>query len=67
VLVTGRNDGSVGFEQVAEIATGIPGYNGHSGKDSATIGRILQANGYTTAWFGKDHNVPMRQASGARA
>ncbi len=64
-LITGRNDGSVGFEQVAEVASGFPGYNGYIGKDSATIGRILQANGYATAWFGKDHNVPMWQASEA--
>jgi arylsulfatase A-like enzyme len=64
-LITGRNDGSVGYEQVAEVASGFPGYNGTIGKDSATIGRILQANGYATAWFGKDHNVPMWQASEA--
>ncbi|HZV78661.1 MAG TPA: arylsulfatase [Candidatus Binatus sp.] len=64
-LITGRNHGDVGFEQVAEVATGFPGYNGTIGKDSATIARILQANGYATAWFGKDHNVPLWQATDA--
>ena len=27
-------------------------------KDSATIGTILQDNGYATSWFGKNHNTP---------
>jgi arylsulfatase len=64
-LITGRNHGLVGFEQIAEVSTGFPGYNGTIGKDNATIGRILQANGYATAWFGKDHNVPLNQMTEA--
>ena len=32
---------------------------------SATIGRILQENGYRTSWFGKDHNTPTYEASQA--
>ncbi|HME81136.1 MAG TPA: arylsulfatase [Candidatus Eremiobacteraceae bacterium] len=64
-LITGRNHGDVGFEQVAEVATGFPGYNGTIGKDSATVARLLQYNGYATAWFGKDHNVPLWQATDA--
>ena len=35
------------------------------GKDNASLGRILQANGYATAWFGKDHNVPLWEATPA--
>ncbi len=31
--------------------------------DKATIGRMLVDNGYSTSWFGKDHNVPAFQAS----
>ncbi|MBV8164933.1 MAG: arylsulfatase [Candidatus Eremiobacteraeota bacterium] len=62
-IITGRNHGDVGFEQIAEVATGFPGYDGIIGKDHATVARILQANGYATAWFGKDHNVPLWQAS----
>jgi len=34
-----------------------------SGKDSATIGRILLDNGYCTAWFGTDDKTPTRDAS----
>ncbi|QLH39070.1 MAG: arylsulfatase [Defluviicoccus sp.] len=57
-LLTGRNHHSVGFGVIAEQSTGFPGYNSVIGKDNATIGRILQDNGYRTAWYGKDHNVP---------
>lgn len=62
-LITGRNHHSVGFGVVAEIATGYPGYNSVIGKDSATIAEILKDNGYSTSWFGKDHNTPEYQAS----
>jgi arylsulfatase len=64
-LITGRNHHSVGFGVVSEQATGFPGYNSIIPKDSATIGRILQENGYRTSWFGKDHNTPTYQASQA--
>ena len=62
-LITGRNHHSVGFGVVSEQSTGFPGYNSVIGKDSATIGRILLENGYRTGWFGKDHNVPVYEAS----
>ena len=64
-LITGRNHHSVGFGVISEAASGFPGYNSVIGKDAATIGRILQENGYRTAWFGKDHNTPTYQASQA--
>jgi len=64
-LITGRNHHSVGFGVVSEQSTGFPGYNSIIGKDSATLGRILLDNGYRTSWFGKDHNVPVYQASQA--
>ena len=43
--------------------SGFPGYNSIIDRDKATIGRMLKDNGYSTAWFGKDHNVPAFQAS----
>jgi len=64
-LITGRNHHSVGFGVISEQSTGFPGYNSIIPKDSATIGRILQENGYRTSWFGKDHNTPTYQASQA--
>ena len=64
-LITGRNHHSAGFGVIAELSTGFPGYNSIIGKDKATIGRILKDNGYSTSWFGKDHNTPNFQASQA--
>src|SRR5208282_3291695 len=57
-LITGRNHHSVGFGVVGELSTGYPGYDSIIGPDNATIGRILQENGYATSWFGKEHNTP---------
>jgi arylsulfatase A-like enzyme len=62
-LITGRNHHSAGFGVISEQSTGFPGYNSIIGKDKATIGRILLDNGYSTAWFGKDHNTPAFAAS----
>jgi arylsulfatase A-like enzyme len=60
-LITGRNHHSVGTGVVAEQATGYPGYDSIIGPDNATIGNILQQNGYATSWFGKNHNTPSYQ------
>ena len=62
-LITGRNHHSAGFGVISEQSTGFPGYNSIIGRDKATIGRMLVDNGYATAWFGKDHNVPAFAAS----
>ncbi|AFY28453.1 arylsulfatase [Cyanobium gracile] len=62
-LITGRNHHSAGFGVISEQSTGFPGYNSILERDKATIGRLLKDNGYSTAWFGKDHNVPAFQAS----
>jgi arylsulfatase A-like enzyme len=34
-------------------------------KDTATVAEVLKQNGYGTAWFGKNHNVPDWQTSQA--
>jgi arylsulfatase A-like enzyme len=62
-LITGRNHHSAGFGVISEQSTGFPGYNSIIPKDKATIGRILLENGYSTSWFGKDHNTPAFAAS----
>jgi arylsulfatase A-like enzyme len=62
-LITGRNHHSAGFGVISEQSTGFPGYNSIINEDKATIGRILLDNGYSTAWFGKDHNTPAFAAS----
>jgi len=62
-LITGRNHHSAGFGVISEQSTGFPGYNSVIDRDKATIGRMLLENGYSTSWFGKDHNTPAFQAS----
>jgi arylsulfatase len=57
-LITGRNHHSVGFGVISEQATGFPGYNSIIGPENATIGTILRDHGYSTSWFGKNHNTP---------
>ena len=64
-IITGRNHHSVGYGVIGELSTGYPGYDSLIGPDNATIGTILRDNGYTTAWFGKDHNIPSFQYSAA--
>ncbi|MCG5238055.1 arylsulfatase [Xanthobacter oligotrophicus] len=64
-IITGRNHHSVGFGVVNEISTGYPGYDSIIPIEKGTVGTILQANGYGTAWFGKDHNTPSFQSSQA--
>jgi hypothetical protein len=60
-LITGRNHHSSGFGVITELSTGFPGYDSIIGEDCATIGRILKDNGYSTSWFGKNHNTPAYQ------
>ena len=62
-IITGRNHHSTGFGVISEQSTGFPGYDSIIGRDKATIGRILLDNGYSTSWFGKDHNTPVYTAS----
>ncbi|HET7238179.1 MAG TPA: arylsulfatase [Terrimicrobiaceae bacterium] len=60
-LITGRNHHSSGFGVIGEMSTGFPGYDSVITRDKATIGTILQDNGYATSWFGKNHNTPTYQ------
>jgi arylsulfatase len=57
-LITGRNHHSVHTAGIMELGTGFPGYDTLMGKDTATVAEVLKQNGYGTAWFGKNHNVP---------
>ena len=64
-LITGRNHHSVGYGVIGEMSTGFPGYDSVMGPESATIGTILKQNGFSTSWFGKNHNTPTYQYSTA--
>lgn len=57
-LLTGRNHHSVGMGGVADMATSSPGYTSVRPKSKATVAEILKLNGYSTAQFGKCHEVP---------
>jgi arylsulfatase len=44
---------------------GFPGAAGRLPAECATIGQVLQDNGYATMWLGKNHNVPVEDLSPA--
>jgi arylsulfatase A-like enzyme len=62
-LLTGRNHHSVGMGGVADMATSSPGYTSVRPKSKATIAEIVKLNGYSTAQFGKCHEVPTWETS----
>ena len=64
-LLTGRNHHTVATGVVMELATGYPGYNSLMPKSAGTFAEVLRQNGYNTAWYGKNHNVPDWQSSQA--
>jgi len=57
-LLTGHNHHSAATGIIMEAGTGFPGYTGIMPRSTATIAQILKNNGYSTGWFGKNHNVP---------
>jgi arylsulfatase A-like enzyme len=57
-LLSGRNHHSNATGVIMELATGFPGYNSLMPKSNGTFAEVLKQNGYSTAWYGKNHNVP---------
>jgi arylsulfatase A-like enzyme len=57
-LLSGRNHHSNATGVIMELATGFPGYNSLMPKSNGTFAEVLKQNGYNTAWYGKNHNVP---------
>jgi arylsulfatase A-like enzyme len=55
---TGRNHNLNGMGQITETSEGFPGYSGQLPAQCATMASILNDNGWSTFWLGKDHNVP---------
>ena len=64
-LLTGRNHHSVGMGGITEIATAAPGYSSVLPNTKAPLALTLKLNGYSTAQFGKCHEVPVWQTSPA--
>lgn len=62
-LLTARNHHAVGMGGITEIATSAPGYNSIRPDNAAPIAETLLLNGYSTAQFGKCHEVPVWETS----
>jgi arylsulfatase A-like enzyme len=62
-LLTGRNHHTVGMGGITEIATSAPGYNSIRPNTAAPLAETLKLNGYSTAQFGKCHEVPVWETS----
>ena len=62
-LLSGRNHHTVGMGGITEIATSAPGYSSVRPNTCAPLAETLKLNGYSTAQFGKCHEVPVWQTS----
>jgi len=62
-MLTGRNHHVNRFASITEGSDGFPGAAARLPAQCATIGQVLQANGYSTFWVGKNHNVPVEDVS----
>jgi arylsulfatase A-like enzyme len=62
-LLSGRNHHTVGMGGITEIATSAPGYSSLRPNTCAPLAETLKLNGYSTAQFGKCHEVPVWQTS----
>jgi arylsulfatase len=62
-LLTGRNHHTVGMGVITELATSAPGYSSIRPNTCAPLAKTLTLNGYSTAQFGKCHEVPVWQTS----
>jgi len=62
-LLTGRNHHSVNMGSITEIATSFPGQTGKLPESCTKLPEILRLHGYSTAPFGKCHEVPVWEIS----
>jgi arylsulfatase A-like enzyme len=62
-LLSGRNHHSVEMGGITEIATSAPGYTSIRPNTAAPLAEVLKLNGYSTAQFGKCHEVPVWETS----
>ncbi len=62
-LLSGRKHHVVGMGAITELATSAPGYSSLRPNTCAPLAETLKLNGYSTAQFGKCHEVPVWQTS----
>ena len=58
-LLTGRNHHSVNMGCITELATAAPGQTSVRPNNKQPLAETLKLNGYSTAQFGKCHEVPV--------
>ncbi len=56
-LLSGRNHHMNNMGSITETATGFPGNTGQRPNSVAPLAEILRLNGYSTAFFGKNHET----------
>lgn len=57
-LLTGRNHHTAATGVIMEMGSGFPGYHTLMPRSVGTFAEVLKQNGYSTSWYGKNHNVP---------
>jgi arylsulfatase A-like enzyme len=62
-MLSGRNHHAVGMGAITEVGTAAPGYNSLRPNTCAPLAEVLKLNGYSTAQFGKCHEVPVFEAT----
>ncbi|MBP7404500.1 MAG: sulfatase-like hydrolase/transferase, partial [Candidatus Microthrix sp.] len=62
-MLSGRNHHSVAMGSITETATSAPGNSSVRPNTKAPLAMTLKLNGYSTAQFGKCHEVPVWQSS----
>jgi arylsulfatase A-like enzyme len=62
-LMSGRNHHMNNFGSIAESATAFPGQTGKRPNSVAYLAEMVRYNGYSTAWFGKDHETAAWEVS----
>ena len=62
-MLTGRNHHSVAMGSITETATSAPGNSSLRPNTKAPLAMTLKLNGFSTAQFGKCHEVPVWQSS----
>jgi arylsulfatase A-like enzyme len=62
-FLTGRSQHVNRSGSITEGSNGFPGMAARLPAQCATVGQVLQDNGYSTFWIGKNHNVPEEDVS----
>jgi len=62
-LLSGRNHHMNDMGSITETATAFPGYTGQRPNNVAPLAEMLRLNGYSTAFFGKNHETAAWEVS----